>query len=273
MKKQILILLTVCLLAVLVFSVSATDTGMQIQDDAGLLTDKQSQKLNDEVIRISQEYDCGIYVMTVDRWQDYGGSDVLDCAEEVYESYHLGYGQDADGLLLLLSMEERDYALYYNGYYAGSIFNDYALKQLEAEFLDDLANDDWAGGIRDYIDTCEAILLGDFAINEYPDDAYIYTDGAIWETEESFSLETLAVVFILPCVIALIVCLILKSQMKSVRKQSADAYISPGGLNLRIREDRFLYDTVTRRRIDTSSSSGRSGGGGFRSSGGRSGKF
>lgn len=278
MKKRIAIFLLVCWVAVLTTAIPAVALDTQIYDHYGLLLSTENNDLNHQAVLVSQAQSCGIYVVIVDRWQDYGGYDVLDCARTLYDSYDMGYGSDNDGLLLLLSMDERDYALFTIGSYAESVFSDYALQVLESEFLDDLANNDWAGGIADYIRTSEYILQGGISADDYisyPDDS--------WEPETTISLTGLFVIIFIPCGIALIVCLILKAQLKSVHKPSADAYISPDGLNLRIREDRFLYNTVTRRRIDTSSSSGRSsggsrsGGGGSRSSGsrggGRSGKF
>lgn len=259
MKRIVCILLTICLLAALAVTAGALDQIMQINDFANLLSYEQWTELNAEALNVTQMHQCGIHVMTVDRWQDYGGTDVLDCARKLYDSYSMGSGAGRDGLLLFLSMDVRDYALLPLGSYANAVFDDYALMQLEDEFLDDLGNDDWAGAFSDYIRACDSLLSG-----SYDTPADTYPDG---DTESS-PLGKLTLVFLIPCIIALIVCLILKSQMRSVRKQTADAYISPEGLDLRIREDRFLYNTVTRRRIETSSSgSGRS------RSGGRSGKF
>lgn len=281
MKKRIAIFLLACLLTVFTAVIPAAALDTQVYDHYGLLSSSDDIELNHDAVLISQEQNCGIYVVIVDRWQDYGGVDVLDCARTLYDSYDMGYGSGKDGILLLLSMDERDYALFTIGSYAESVFSDYALQVLESEFLDDLANDDWAGGISDYIETCGYILQDDLSVDDYiayPDDSYI--EEPAWVEEKAFSLSTLVVIIFIPCAIALIVCLILKAQLKSVHNPSADAYVGPEGLHLRIREDRFLYNTVTRRRIDTSSSSGRSSGGGSRSSigggsrgGGRSGKF
>lgn len=71
------------------------------------------------------------------------------------------------------------------------------------------------------------------------------------------------------CAIALVICLVLKEKMKTVRRKvEAQAHIASGGLNLKDSYDRFTHITETRRRIEKSSS-GESDGGGS----GRSGKF
>ena len=71
----------------------------------------------------------------------------------------------------------------------------------------------------------------------------------------------------LMAVVGLIVALVLKGQLKSVRKQNqANTYVKPGSMRLTISRDIFLYSHVSRTRKANNSSSG-----GGRSSGGRSG--
>ena len=73
--------------------------------------------------------------------------------------------------------------------------------------------------------------------------------------------------------LALLVCLILKAKMKSVRKGAeADTYVSAEGLNLTERYDRYTHTTKTSRKLSSDSDSGGgssscSGGGGSGSSG------
>ena len=72
-------------------------------------------------------------------------------------------------------------------------------------------------------------------------------------------------------VLALAVCLFLKSKMKSVRQGAeADAYVTAEGLNLTEQYDRYTHTTKTSRKISKDSDSGssdHSGGGGSSTSG------
>ena len=72
-------------------------------------------------------------------------------------------------------------------------------------------------------------------------------------------------------VLALAVCLFLKSKMKSVRQGAeADAYVTAEGLNLTEQYDRYTHTTKTSRKISNDSDSGssdHSGGGGSSTSG------
>jgi uncharacterized protein len=72
-------------------------------------------------------------------------------------------------------------------------------------------------------------------------------------------------------VIGLIVVLILKGQLKSVRRQNqANAYIRPGSMQVTVARDLFLYRNVTKTRRQSNNSSGGSSGGGSRHVGGGS---
>ena len=95
-------------------------------------------------------------------------------------------------------------------------------------------------------------------------------------------VEIAPIILIAAFVIALIVALVLKGQMKSVRRQSgASSYVRDGSFQLTRVQDIYLYTTTHRRKIETNSGNRSGGGGGsstFRSSsggsfGGRSGKF
>ena len=81
-------------------------------------------------------------------------------------------------------------------------------------------------------------------------------------------ITNLAIIVVVPLLIALIVCTIMKSKMKTARiARTADNYIPQGGFNLVEQTDVFLYRTTTRQRIEQNTSSS-SGGGGSGGSGG-----
>ena len=70
--------------------------------------------------------------------------------------------------------------------------------------------------------------------------------------------ENLLIALAVGAAIGLITVLILKSQLKSVRKQDrANQYIKEGSMHLTVRTDTFLYRNVTRTIRDTGKSSSR----------------
>lgn len=253
MKKNFIILiLLLSLLAVP--AVSAAETAF-ISDNAGLLTSDEWETLEYMGRNTAQALGSGVYVITVEDFSDYGSGDVYQVAYQLYHQLNLGEGPQRNGILLLLSMEFRDYALFVYGPDAEKAFSDYALRQLEEEFLDDLQFDDWYGGLYDYMSVCHSYL----------------EQAAQGAPVEENMLKYVPVVIIIASAVALIVCLIFKAQMKSVfRKAEADAYTAGSGLDLTGSRDLYTHTTTSRTRINRNSGSGsRSGGGGH----GRSGKF
>ena len=179
----------------------------------------------------------------------------------LYERWGLGYGPDKNGLLLMLSMAERDYALVTNGSVTHQAFTDYGQEALREQFLDNFHNDDWAGGFRDYLDGCAWLL--EQAKNGTPYDVDTAPKG--------FN----PLILVIPLVLALAVCLVLTAQMKTAkRKTEAGDYMVQGGAEMRVVQDIFTHRTVTRQVIQ---SENKGGGGGTtinaRGFSGKSGKF
>ena len=56
-----------------------------VSDTAGLMTTEEWQKLESEAERISEEYGCGVYLVTLDNFRDYGTySSFWDFSEDFY---------------------------------------------------------------------------------------------------------------------------------------------------------------------------------------------
>lgn len=252
--------LTVCaaLLLILTLALPAEAFGGYVTDEADLLTDQQEIRLNEDAARIMETYGVAVYILTVEDFRDLGyGSDSFDALWQYYHGCGLGYGQEREGMILMLSMDQRDFAIFFYGDRTEYAFGEAAQIRLQDAFLDDFREDEWYGGFRDYLKTADSFLEkaeNGTPVRENP-----------WRHTGKFVLGALAV--------SGVVTVIFWLQMSNVAlKKDASGYQTGEGLILTRREDRFLTQTVVRRKIETSSgsgSSGRSGGGGS----GRSGKF
>lgn len=240
-----------------------------VTDEAGLLTEQETNRLSQRCAAIAQSSGVGVYILTVDDYADYGFSDVETASYTLYHDYSLGVGDGRDGILLLLSMSNRRYATFVYGDKAEPIFPSSALQRLEDGFLDDFRDDDWYEGFCDYVDGCADLLGGESYAGG--DSDYDYDAGFSWGQ----LLRNFGIALVISCVIALAVCLILKMKMRSVRRQTeARAYVTPEGLHLTRRDDVYTHTTTTRRKIERDND--RSGGGSDFSGGGghgRSGSF
>lgn len=286
MKKQYLRGALCLLLALILCTTVFAAGGSYVIDEAGLLTADEAAALNAQAATISEEYGVGVYIAAIEDFTDYGYS-VEEASESVYLSYGLGLGEEENGILLLLSMDDRDYDLCAYGKQAHIAFTDYGKDQLADAFLDNFRNDDWFGGFRDYVVECGEYLRlaaeGDpVDVAGSSGDIYYYDENGELEYVEHtdaqhgiFWAPGWIVSAILGVLLALLIAWIVKrTTMRSVAaKAEAGNYVT-GAPNFYARSDQFTHVTESRRKIERSNNS--SGGGTSVNSGGfshSSGKF
>ena len=293
MKKRLLSLLLLSLLLTLLLPAAHAAEAEQTQvfpyvlDNASLLSDSQRQTLEDKAAALSEEHGCALYIVTVDDHRSYN-SDVYEAAKGIFQYYDLGLGDEHDGVILLLSMRDRDYAFTGHGPKGETICGYESSWIIEDEFLDNFRNNDWNGGFTDFLDSCGERLTTLENGGDLTEGADIITgiDGLEYHDYNAPGAEQgmptafkLGIVVIVPLLLALIVCSVFKAQMKTAKEQSrADEYLVPHSMDLRVKQDTFTHRTETRTRIESNSGSRGGGGGGssFHSGGGfsgRSGKF
>lgn len=254
-----------------------------VLDNAGLLTDTQREALEQRAAALSEQHQCSLYVVTVQDHTSFN-YDVYEAAKGIFRHYDLGWGDDRDGVLLLLSMNERVYAFAGHGGKGETICGYESSWLIEDAFLDDLRAHDWNSAFEDFQTACDKQLTKLESGESVAEGADIITgpDGLEYhsynnpyaERERSVLLRVLAVIFI-PAAVALAVCSTFKAQMKTAHEASrADEYLVPHSMKLRVKDDRFTHRTESRTVIETDSSHRVSGGGGssFHSGGGFSGR-
>lgn len=271
MKNRRLIGLLLVLLLTVCFTVTAFATEAKLNyvtDDAGLFTDEQRRGLEQWAEALSKEYEFGVYIVTLDDFTDYTRtSNIEKFAVQLYDEYALGWGSDHAGVMLMLSMAERDYDLDFNSKRADEIFTEAGRDWMVNRFLLYFRADDFYGGFKEYLTTCQEYL--EAARNGQP----------VGEGEKSSSDDdklSPAFALIPGAIAALLVGIFTSLPMHSAGlKRDADRYAVPGSLVLHRRSDMFLHRSVSRRPRQTESSNS-SGGSHSYSSGshsGRSGKF
>ena len=237
-----------------------------ITDTVGLLTSDEDLTLEARAEEISAQYGVGIYLLILEDYSEYY-DDPYETAYELYHQNTLGMGEDRDGVILLMSMSDRKYATFFYGPKAEYAFDAYGQELMEEEFLDDFRDDDWYDGFEDYLEVCDEYLAraeaGDPVRGDY---------SSAGGSSVSGIGTTILVCLGISAVIAMIVCLILRGKMKSVRKGThADAYVT-GSLNLTASRDQYTHTTETRTKIEHESSDSGGGGSSACSGGGGSGR-
>jgi len=230
-----------------------------VTDEVGALTETQIKSLNEKAAALAEKRKCEAYIWIVDLVpEEYAVTiDNMEVyVERFYRSNNFGCGSDKNGMLLILETGdvpgERDYLFYTNGP-CKSLFNNSKRETILDEkivplFKKAFDNGNFYGVADKFLDEVEKGFSDDIAF--------------------SMTMKVGAVILI-PIIIAALICSSWKKQMKTaVTARTADNYIPANGFNLTAKEDKFLYRTTTRVKIEKSSSSG--GGGSSSSSSGSS---
>lgn len=133
-----------------------------ISDNCNLLSSKQANSLKNKARELSSNYNCGIYIALVPDINQLTGevsfTNIEEFAEYYFSEYCKGMGSSGDGLLLLLSMKERDYDILAHGDFGNKAFTDYGKSALSNSFLNYFSEDDWFSGFNSYLNKVEKYL-------------------------------------------------------------------------------------------------------------------
>ena len=228
-------------------------------DDADLLSESEEAELLAKLEEISERQQCEIAVVTK---YSIGSQTPMDYADDFFDYNGYGWGEGKEGLLLLLSMEERDYYLSGHGDFAAYAFMD-AIDYTADQFLPYLKGGNYYYAFSAYADTCDDLLTRAHNGNPYrlPSGQSYFPDSGNETRDEGFPTGAAVAGGGLGSLLGFLPVSAMKSKLKSVRYQpSANTYIRPNSLDLRVSNDAFLYSQVTR--VARPTNEGRTGGGG-----------
>lgn len=206
----------------------------RLNDMAELLSDNEDQELQTRLDEVSQRQKFDVTITTT--W-DLEGFSVKDYADTFYENCKFGYGSNHDGIMLLISMEDRDCYITTEGY-GIQAFTDAGIDYIIDQITQDLSDEDYAAAFQTFVNLCDNFITQ-------------ARDGQPYDSS-SLPKEPMSWIYIPVCigiglVLALVVVGGMKMGMKSVRNQTAaGSYVKDGSLNITESRDMFLYHTVTR---------------------------
>lgn len=148
-------------LVLCVGAAAAEQTGAQLSyvtDAAGLLSENENMLLEKMAESVSKKYGVGVYIVTVEDYRDFHSEGVYKATYTIYHECTMGEGPNRDGIMLLLSMDDRDWAMFCFGSRCEYAFNSYGQQKLEKVFLDNFGENDWYGGFEDYVKECSVYL-------------------------------------------------------------------------------------------------------------------
>lgn len=234
MKKYLSVILLAMMLlvsALPAFAAAGTDT--LVYDTASILDTEDAAWLETEAQKILKDYGLAVYIVTVPSMN--GATDAYEYAKGIYKENDFGAGSEKSGIMLMLSMEARDYALIAYGE-GNTVLTDYGNEHMSEGFLDYFGDDDWMGGFKNYLETA----------NDY---CYkYYVEGQAYDAPSASEIAgrvCLGIAFIGAPIIALISVLVMYAGMNTARENDhADNYVAGEGIHINNRVDDYLYSTV-----------------------------
>lgn len=219
----------------------------RLYDGADILSESDEQSLLEKLNSVSELYGTDFIVITVDTVGSYSAGGYT---EEFFDRFNYGIGESRNGVMLMLSMKEREYRILSNGS-IGDTLDDDAIDKIGSEIVSDLSSGNYY-----------------YAFSKFVNESEYYVNGAINGFPFNF-LSSIAISLLIGFVASLITVSSMKKKLKTVNPvNEANAYMREGSMNLKRANDMFLYATVTRSAKTKSSSSSRGRSGGSRHVGG-----
>ena len=217
-------------------------------DEADLLSASEEAVLEQKLADLSEAYQTQILVYTVATTE---GGNAERLLNNLYDTKNFGYGQNRDGVMLLLCMDVREYRILSNGFAADAI-GGYEIDAIGEAIVSDLSDEYYAA-----------------AFTEFADQVAYYLDGHINGFPFNFG-KNLLTALIIGAIAGLITVFVLKGQLKSVYMQNqANVYVRSGSMQVTDSREFFLYREVRRVKKESSSSSGSSSGSSRHTGGGK----
>lgn len=206
---------------------------LRVVDEADLLTDAEENELLAQVDEISSRQQVDVAVVTVNSLD---GEDIQDYTADYYDYNGYGIGEDHDGIMLLISMEEREWFILTTGF-GIDILNDSDLEILEGEIVPYLSEGDYAQAFHVFAENCDGEVT------------YAY------EEEAQEAKPNVLISIVIGLILGLIPAFVMRGKLKTVHMQNnAGRYIDRESRKLTTKQDIFLYHTVNRVPIQTDDS-------------------
>lgn len=204
-------------------------------DDAELLSEKERNKLEEKCVETSKQHNVSICIITT---PDFSGDDIKDWQRQYFSEHEMGMGDQQSGIMLAISMAERDWGLVGFGN-AQSAFSTYGRERIGEIILDDLSDGDYYESFSKYVSLADEFLTE--AENGTP-----YDHDHKYKENIPVSFIILGA-FILSLAISLFVVLSWKRSMNTrIHQEGASEYFEQDSFSLTNRSDIFLYHTVSR---------------------------
>ncbi len=246
MRKHLYIIIAaVLLIAVAALPVSAGGIYPRLTDEADVLTYNEENIVLAMLDRISIDQQVDIVICTVPSTE---GCSAMEYSDNLFESRFYGMGSDRSCILLMVSMEYRDWYITAAGYGITAI-TDAGIEYIGDQIVPLMADGNFADAFVEFASICERFIDMARSGNPFDEDDL--------PKEPFHAVRSLIISLIIGAVAAWIIVGKKKAQLITARRQTAAKnYTKEGSLNITESKDFFLYKTVSKtEKADSSGSS------------------
>lgn len=213
----------------------------RVLDYADVLSQEENDKLEAQFGEIANRQKVDIVICFANSLD---GKKTADYTETLYEKHNYGYGENKDGIMLLVSFEEHDWYIATRGY-AIHAFTDAGIQYIGNQIKGDLGDGNCFAAAEYFGQFCDELISDAKNGNVYGEPT-----GAIDNEDTGFVLPPPMWILIsigAGLIVALVVVGRMKRKLKTVNLQAAaNSYLKSGSLNITESNDIFLYSNVTR---------------------------
>ena len=209
----------------------------RLLDAADLLTDTEEADLLQRLNTISNTHKSNVVILTVN---EHAGR-IQDFADDYFDYNGFQADFDTSGVLFMLSMEDREWAISTSGS-AAEAFTDYGQEYLMDQMMPFLKEGDYYGAFSEYINVSDKFFS-------------LYEQGTPYDVPEQVKapknpLAGAAVSLLIGLVVAFAVIAFMAKDLHTVHMNaSAAGYQSHSGIKMKVHHDTYVRTTTSRTKL------------------------
>lgn len=237
-NKRIVLILLSCLfvIATLGLQVKAleNETSDRIHDFAQLLSTSEYQELENIILETSQRQEFDIAILT----QNDIDSPIQEYGDYMFEYFDYGFGENKDGVLLVVDMNKRDVCIITHGF-GTSVYSDAIIEEVLDEVIPFLTEGEYLKAFKTFVEKT---------------DEYLDMSKTSHDVKKPLSFTWIIISLVIGVIVGFIVTNNEKGKLKTVRKQKqASSYIKTNSLKVTSCDEQFLYKNTESHKKEKSS--------------------
>ena len=265
MKRIIATALTMITLVFLMTGVCFAETESlgRLYDEYGVLSADEYNTVLEALNVVSDRFQVDTSIAVVNSIAADGYDDIVAYADDLFDAYGYGTGENKDGILFVVAMEERKWAISTHGL-AIQYVTDKGNEYLQEQFLPYLSDGDYAKAFLAYAKGCDYLYAErtgqkpsdyfnqsdsyDGDQNFYDEDYDSYEPVSVGRRLE-ITARYIPIALLVGFLLSMIPMGIMKAKLRTVQQKSGAAdYVDRDSLRITNVRDIFLYRTVSQTR-------------------------